>query len=277
MNKFFSILAIFTIAASVPTAKLSAQVSPNERLFAERLAMLSLDARCHFFTPEQRRALNAFMLQSRGILLRGGSDIGRLNLIASQARAGAASKSCNSAQVTAEAARVKQAYSGWRMQMSANFPGVSRAWFASRAGLDNWRAWQDLGQSVRAGFVLAGNGLAFGIETPSTNIASGRIYLRDQSKIGIPTRNTNLQPVIRAGTVNYNATFIGPAQTKRSVDGPTRIGTLVLFPDVATRAIIALDPRDCFEIEIVARDGSISRYVVEVGDVVVAFALGAEI
>ena len=255
----------------------SAQVSAPERLFAERVAMLSLDARCNYFSPEQRRALNAFMMQSRGALLRGGTQISRLNLIASQARGGVAAKACNDSVIVAEAARVKRAHSAWRLQMKANFPGLQRMWYASRAGVDNWRAWQELGNKARGGFVLAQNGLAFGVETQTIGIASARIYLRDVAKIGLPLANSNLRPPIRSGTNSHTATLIVPAQSKATVDSAPRAGTLVLFPDNVTRAIISLDPRDCFEVELIKRDGAIEHYIIEVGDVIAAFALGAEI
>lgn len=267
----FFLFAVF-IASSA-----SAQVSPAERLFAERVAMLSLDARCNYFSPQQRRALNAFMMQSRGALLRGGTAINRLNLIAAQARGGVAQKQCNDPAITAEVMRAKRAHSAWRLQMVANFPGPKRVWTASRAGVDNWRAWQELGNSARAGFVLAQNGLAFGVETSTIGIASARLYLRDSQKLGLPSANTNLRPPIRSGTNSYSPAYILPAQTKAKIDNPPRNGTLVLFSDNVTRAIVNLDPRDCFEIEIIKRDGVIEHYIIEVGDVIAAFALGAEL
>lgn len=254
-----------------------AQVSPAERLFAERVALLSLDARCNLFNPQQRRALNAFMMQSRGALLRGGTPIERLGLIASQARGGVSGKVCNEPSVIAEAERVKRAHSAWRLQMTASFPGPKRVWQASRAGVDNWRAWQELGNGARAGFVLAPNGLAFGLETQTIGIASARIFLRNSEKIGLPSANMGLRPAIRSGTNTYSPSYIVPAQTKAKVDAAPRNGSLVLFPDNVTRAIINLDPRDCFEVELIRRDGTIEHYIIEVGDVIAAFALGAEI
>lgn len=277
MRFLTSILSIPVFAALFCASTAIAQVSPSERLFAERVAMLSLDARCNYFSPEQRRALNAFMMQSRGALLRQGTAIERLNLIAGQARGGVATKACNDTSIINEAGRAKRAHSAWRLQMKANFPGTKRVWHASRAGVDNWRAWQELGNSARGGFVLAKNGLAFGVETQTIGIASARIYLRDISKIGLPVANSNLRPPIRSGTNSFAATLIVPAQSKATVDSAPRAGTLVLFPDNVTRAIIGLDPRDSFEVELIRRDGQIEHYVIEVGDVIAAFALGAEI
>lgn len=276
MMKIKTITA-FLAASIIFASNAQAQVSGEERVFATRAAMLEIDRRCTLFNPQQRRALNAFMLQARGSILRAGGDAARLSLISSQARQGVATKPCNDAEIQAEAERIRRAHSGWRMQMLAEFPGIRRNWVASRAGVDNWRVWQELGSGVRAGYVLARNGLAFGVETPSLDVASARVYLRDVSKLGLPRSNSNLQPPPRMGTKLYNATAIVPAQTKAKVDSATRSGTLVLFSDEVTRAVIAADPRDCFEVEIISRNGTASRYIVEVGDVIAAFALGAEI
>lgn len=259
------------------TGPTKAQVSGEERVFAERVAMLAIDGRCNLFTPQQRRALNAFMMQARGSILRAGGDIERLNLIAYQSRNGVSTKSCTDTEIVNEAARIKRAYSAWRMQMIAEFRGTARSWTASRAGVDNWRTWQELGQGARAGFVFAPNGLVFGIEVPIQNIGTGRIYLRDVRRLGLPRANTNLIPPARSGSNVYNATAFAPAQTKNSVHSAPRGGVLVVFSNEVTRAIIALDPRDCFEIELVTREGRTNRYIVEVGDVIAAFALGAEV
>ncbi|KAF0113865.1 MAG: hypothetical protein FD163_2079 [Hyphomonadaceae bacterium] len=277
MAKYKILALLALLALPFVTSPTNAQVSGEERVFAERVAMLTIDGRCNLFTPQQRRALNAFMMQARGSILRAGNDIERLNLIAYQSRNGVASKSCSDPQIIGEAARIKRAYSAWRMQMIAEFPGTSRSWTASRAGVDNWRAWQELGQGARAGFVFAPNGLVFGIEVPTQNIGTARVYLRDARRIGLPRANTNLVPPARSGSNVYNATAFAPAQSKETVHSATRSGVLVIFSNEVTRAIIALDPRDCFEIELVSREGRISRYVVEVGDVIAAFALGAEV
>jgi|GEM_PF-3558870 hypothetical protein len=269
--------SIIIIAAAFVASPINAQINGEERVFAERVAMLSVDARCNLFTPQQRRALNAFMMQARGSILRSGGNIERLNLIANQSRNGVATKACNSNEIKVEADRIKRAYSAWRMQMTAEFPGAARSWKASRAGVDNWRAWQELGNGARAGFVFAPNGLVFGIEVPRQNIGTGRIYLRDARRLGLPRSNTNLVPPARSGANVYNATAFAPAQKKDRVYSNLADGVMVVFPNEVTRAILSLDPRDCFEIELVSREGRISRYIVEVGDVIAAFALGAEI
>lgn len=270
-----SIICIFTSLFNYQTT--SAQVTPQEQLFAERVALLAIDNKCHFFDGNERRAINAFMLQVRGHLLRNGTSDQRVGLLMKQASMGVANKNCSETLVVQEAARVKKAYRSWRMQMTANFVGPKRTWYASRAGIDNWRAWQDVGDGVKVGFVLAQNGLVFGVETPSLNVATMRVYWRDTKRLGPPKANMGLFTPPRTGTFTQNATKLLPAQSKKTLDGPTRKGIIALFGNDVTRAIVALDPRDCFEVEIVEKNGMVQKYIVEVGDIIAAFALGAEI
>lgn len=267
---------ISTILLAFAPIAANAQVSNEERLLAERLALLTIDTKCGFFNGNERRALNAFMLQVRGSLLRAGTPDNRVGLIMSQAKNAAASKACNDSIVVTEVARAKKAYLGWKGQYIAEYKGTHRVWKASRAGVDNWRAWQELGSGVRAGFVLAPNGLAFAVETPSLEVATMRIYYRNAQLLGLPKGNTNLKPPPRSGTYSENAASILGAQTKLRVDSKPNKGTLAVFSNSVTRNIVALDPRDCFEIEIVNRTGGVTNYIVEVGDIITAFALGAE-
>ena len=51
-----------------------AQVSPQERLFADRVAILALNDKCHIFDDGEKRALYAFMMQARGNLLKMGTE-----------------------------------------------------------------------------------------------------------------------------------------------------------------------------------------------------------
>lgn len=275
MKKYTRFLLIAFISIFAPFQTF-AQVSNEERLLAERLALLTLDKKCGFFNGNEKRALNAFMLQVRGSILRAGTPDARVSLIMSQAKNAAAQKPCNDPVVVSEAARAKKAYLGWKGQYIAEYPGPNRVWKASRAGVDNWRAWQELGGGVRAGFVLAPNGLAFAVETPSLEVATMRVYYRNSQLLGLPKANTNLIPPPRAGTFNENAASILGAQTKLRVDSKPNKGVLAVFSNQVTRSVIALDPRDCFEVEIVNRQGGVSKYVVEVGDIITAFALGAE-
>lgn len=277
MNKKIISSFLITIFFSFYQENAIAQVSPQEQIFAERVAMLAIDNKCHFFDGNERRALNAFMLQVRGALLRSGSQDARIGLIMKQASAGGQNKSCNDPLILQEAARVKKAHKSWRLQMNANFQGPNRVWYASRAGLDNWRAWQDVGDGVKVGFVLAQNGLVFGVETPSLNVATMRVFWRDMKRLGPPKANMGLFAPPRMGTFTQNATKLLPAVSKLRLDSQPRSGILALFPNEVTRAIVALDPRDCFEIEIVEKNGYVRKYIIEVGDIIAAFALGAEI
>jgi hypothetical protein len=60
------------------------------------------------------------------------------------------------------------------------------------------------------------------------------------------------------------------------VESKPRAGTLFVFSDATTRAVLNADPRDTFEIEITSRSGTVTRLLVEVGDLVAAFTFAAE-
>jgi hypothetical protein len=55
-----------------------------------------------------------------------------------------------------------------------------------------------------------------------------------------------------------------------------RAGTLFIFSEATTRAVLNADPRDTFEIEITSRSGAVTTLLVEVGDLVAAFTFAAE-
>ncbi len=274
--KYISILASIILFSLLPSFA-SSQVNNIERTFAERVAVLALDNRCNLFDPDQRRAVNAFMMQSRGQLLTNGTTTSRVNLLFNQARNGVKDYHCTNPKVTSEAQRIKQAHIAWRAQLMINHKGANRIWVSSRAGVDNWRTWQDLNNNAKAGFILVEKGLAFGIEIPDTDMVSAHIFLRNAAKIGLPVSNTNLKPAPRIGTDIYTATRLNPASTKKKVIGKPNIGSQALFSNEATRKLLLLDPRDCFEIEVLRRSGKTEIYIVEVGDLLPAFAHGAEL
>jgi hypothetical protein len=263
------------LAAMVASPALG-QVSPLERTYGERVAMRSLDQRCNLFESGPRRALGGFTAQARGAALRAGATASHLNLIARQAGAAVANKSCNDATIKAEAARVIASHKGWRAQMTAHYPGTVRAWRVDRSGTDSWRASQEAGSGIRAGFIANGNNLAFAIETPDMNASGARLFLRDPARIGDPDAGARLIVPLRVGTTAHVAGGRRPADSRARVGLPSRTGTMLVFTDATTRAILIADPRDSFEVEITSRTGQITRAVVEVGDIVAAFAFAAE-
>jgi hypothetical protein len=267
------ILPLLTCFATSPAL---AQVTPLERTYGERVAMRALDQRCSLFASGPRRALGGFTAQARGAALRAGSADNHLNLIAAQATQVAAAKSCNDRAVRAEAARVIAAHKGWRSQMTGQYPGTAREWRVDRSGTDSWRAVQEAGGAIRAGFIGNGTTLAFAVETPDVNAAGARLFLRDASRLGAPVAGQRLAVPLRVGTNSHMAADRRPATTKTRVNALPRAGTLLVFPDATTRAVITADPRDSFEIEITSRTGQITRVIVEVGDIVAAFAFAAE-
>jgi hypothetical protein len=264
------------ISALFATNHAIAQVSPQEQLFADRVAILAINEKCNVFDNNEKRALSAFMLQARGLLLRDGVADQRLRLIATQAKNGAFNRGCNEEIIKSEVARVKKSYQSWRGQITADYKGNYRNWHTSRGGVDEWRTWQDLGNNAKAGFLIHDNALLFGFESPIKDIATARVYLRDASRLGPPRNNVGLVAPLRIGTQNMHARTIIDAKTRDRVNGPTHAGRLVIFPKELNQKLLSLDPRDTFEIEIIGRSGNTQNFLVEVGDIVAAFALGAE-
>jgi hypothetical protein len=253
-----------------------AQTTPIERTYGERVAMRALDQRCNLFSAGPRRALGGFTAQARGAALRAGASLSHLNLIARQASAAVASKPCTDKAITEEAARVIAAHKGWRAQMTATYPGTVRTWQVDRTGMDSWRAVQETNGGIRAGFVVSGNALAFAVETPDTNAAGARLFLRDADRLGDPRAGSRLVVPLRVGTRSYVAGIRVPADSRARIGLPPRAGTKLVFTQETTRAVLIADPRDSFEVEITSRTGQITRVIVEVGDIVAAFAFAAE-
>lgn len=267
---------LITIIACLFASPALAQVSAFERTYGERVAMRALDQRCNLFASGPRRALGGFTAQARGAALRAGAATQHLSLISSQAKQAVVAKSCTDPVVRNEAARVIAAHKGWRTQMTAHYPGVARDWRVDRSGTNSWRAVQETGGGIRAGFIGIGSGLAFAIETPDVDAAGARLFLRDASRLGPPPLGRRLAVPLRVGTISHIAAARRPADSRARVKQPSRAGTLLIFSDATTRAVLHADPRDNFEIEITNRTGQITRAVVEVGDIVAAFAFAAE-
>lgn len=249
--------------------------SAAARLYAERAAMVALDRRCHLFTPEERIGLQAFAAQARGALLRAGATDATVAGYARTAASAAAARTCSDPVVATEAGRVRRAFVGWRTTLTSAYPGTVRTWHASRAGVDPWRAWQELGHGVRAGFLRTERGAAFAVESPETGIATARLFLRDVTRLGPPRAGARLVPPLRAGTASHQSAVRRAAITKARVESHPRAGTLLVFSDAATAAVATADPRDSFEIELTGRDGRVTTVVVEVGDITAAWATAA--
>jgi hypothetical protein len=259
----------------VIVAAQTAAEPPGARLYAERAAMVALDRRCALFDAEERIGLQAFMAQARGGLLRAGVSDAAVASYARTAAAAAASRPCTEPVVVAEAARVKRAFRAWRNTLSASYPGVARSWQVSRAGVDGWRSWQELGGGVRAGFLRTERGAAFAVETPDADVASARLFLRDAARLGPPRARGRLAVPLRAGTTSHQAAVRRAAITKVRVEAAPRAGTLLVFSDATTAAVANADPRDSFEVELVTRSGTVRAVVVEVGDITAAWASAA--
>lgn len=266
----------FSLLALLVATPASAQVTALERTYGERVAMRALDQRCNLFATGPRRALAGFTAQARGAALRAGSSLNQLNLIARQSADAVANKRCTDPAIQAESARVIGAHKGWRAQMTASYPGLVRTWQVDRTGMDMWRAVQETNGGIRAGFVSQGNGLAFAVETADVNAAGARLFLRDARRLGDPRAGARLIAPLRAGTIPHVAASRRAADSRARIGLPPRAGTMLIFTPATTQAVLIADPRDSFEIEITSRTGQITKTLVEVGDIVAAFAFAAE-
>lgn len=273
LNKY--ILPASILFCTLPQASF-AQVSPHERLFADRVAILAINDKCHIFDDGEKRALYAFMMQARGNLLKMDIDDQRIRLLAAQAKNGAYAHQCNEPLIQGEIERVKKSYKSWRMQISTDYQGSVRTWHVARGGVDGWRAYQDIGNNIKAGFVVKDNAMSFAIESVNTNYSTARIYFRDIKHYQVPRTNGKLMAPLRNGALSANASQIDKAITKERVNSKPRNGILISFSKDLNQQLLGLDPRECFEIELVTRNGNVEKYLVEVGDMLPAFALGAE-
>jgi hypothetical protein len=273
--RLWLLAALLAAAPAAGAAQSPAAEPPGARLYAERAAMVALDRRCALFDAEERIGLQAFVAQARGALLRAGVSEAAVAGYARTAAGAAATRPCAEPVVLAEAARVKRAFRAWRNTLSASYPGVARSWQVSRAGVDGWRAWQELGGGVRAGFLRTERGAAFAVETPDTEVASARLFLRDAARLGPPRSGGRLLVPLRAGTTSHQAAVRRAAITKVRVEAAPRAGTLLVFSDATTAAVANADPRDSFDVELVTRAGTVRTVVVEVGDITAAWASAA--
>jgi hypothetical protein len=253
-----------------------AQVSGLERSFAQRAAMRAIDSRCGLLEEGPRRALAGFIAQARGAALRAGTSGQRLDQIESQAKQAVGSKACTDPTIKDEAKRIIAAHKGWRAQLTATYTGSKRNWMVDRSGKDTWRAYQDIGGGTRAGLVTDGAGLSFAVETPDVQAAGARLFLRDAAKIGAPTINRPLTPPPRSGVNVFVAARRKAADSRSRYEQVPRAGTLFIFTEATTRAVLYTDPRDTFEVEVTSRSGQVTRLLVEVGDLVAAYTFAAE-
>jgi hypothetical protein len=265
------ILALMTAPSSV-----YAQVTGLERSFAQRAAMRAIDSRCGLLEDGPRRALTGFMAQARGAALRAGTSAQRLDQIESQAKQAMNTKSCTDPSIKEEAKRIIAAHKGWRAQLTATYTGSKRDWMVDRSGKDTWRAFQDIGGGTRAGLVSSDGGLSFAVETPDVQSSGARLFLRDPAKIGAPKINRPLTPPPRSGVNVFVAARRQPADSRNRYGQAPRAGTLFLFSEATTRAVLNADPRDTFELELTNRSGQVTRLLVEVGDLVAAYTFAAE-
>ena len=243
----------------------------------DRAFMLAADARCDLFAPPVRVALTAATLQARGAQLRGGATAVQAAETARRARARAAATRCDHQELRMVAGRVDLAFAGWLGLRRMEFPGLSAAWSADRAGFDapRWRLSQTglTGASpVVVGRVWGETGLTVAVSfVGKPRPTSARIVMRDVGRFPNPWIGS--RPTL-APEAQRRAVWAGetaPA-AKALFPGGRRGGEAWAFPERAVAELAALDPREAFAVEFVFRDGSVARAQFEVGDLAAAEA-----
>lgn len=271
MRALFLIVSAWMLATSAQADPPDAQAA-----LADRRGLLQIDARCRLLQPGPRAALEASALQARGALLRGGWTTARVTQMEQAIDRAARERTCNDARTQTAAADAREAYDAWATINYMSFPGWSRAWVARRVtGPNGWRLSQDIDAPVRAAFgvrELQGR-QTLTLIVPGANAASARLRVRD-------TRRSPPGALDLANRMAYglSAGAPGPAAASQSFTAnrvlERRVGgggeqSVYTFSDATFRAILALDPRESIEIDLIG--GRVAqRLYVEVGDLAAA-------
>lgn len=259
-------LAGVLLAASAATAGGGAA-----DLLYERTVMSAADDRCGLFAPDLGSALDAARLQARGAALRSGTSDARVTAIERQARARAATVACASPDVSTAAARVRDAFEGWREVGRMDFPGERQGWIADRAS-SREPAWR-LRQDARVGFERATLGIG-GTHTASAMVAtvegpppaSARLLARHLIRSPRPLTAGALST--RGPRGSGARVFLAEARTPAPVglrSGSAR-ATTFRFPAAAVEALSGLDARESVAVEFADAQGRVHTAWFEVGD-----------
>jgi hypothetical protein len=267
----FIFLAAFLIAASASAA--SAEDAPNARAaYVERRGLIESDAQCNLFSPEIRTALRIGAARTRGSLLRGGWTTNQVRQLEQTVVAAARGRACNDARTRVAAEDARAAFSVWVTARTMEFPGWRRTWIARRStGGDGWRLSQAIESPVVAVFgVRDSNGAQrLTLVAPSAPASSATLVMRDPSRaatpeIGLPQR---VAYGLEAGAPTPAAA--ASYGSSRAVIAGAASQTAYVFPDLAFRNLLALDPRESVEIRL-QQGRRVHRLFVEVGDVAAA-------
>lgn len=271
------------MGAALAAAPAVASAQPSD-LFFERTVMTAVGERCRLFTPEITAALAAGAAQARGAALRAGSDNRTLTALEHDARTRSAQLDCRSPQVTAAAARVRQAFSGYQRVTRMTYRGDLAGWRADRGvgRTARWRLSQDAAfGSHRMTFGLAGREGAsalLAVADFADNAApySARLVMRDSGRTmgpyldGKPNQPLARKLPPRPATRAYVAEARAEAEAELLPRGAAG-GWAFRFPAQAAAELATLDPREAVAVEFLFKGERVRTAYVEVGD----FAAGA--
>lgn len=268
-----------TLAAIVALTLAAGTATAAGDVYYERAFVRAAQDKCRLFEPRLTQALEAATLQARGAALRAGRPATELVATAGRARARAEATPCNDAELNQVKTRVRHAFAGWSRAARINFPGDRAVWSADRfeSARDGWRLFQDgaTGASpVRFGLT----GKAPQDAHPAAVVSfvgkprpyAARIVMRDATRSPRPWLGAEGLPPDAARRAVF-AAGSDPAPRDLLASG-ARTGEVWRFPDSATEALSALDPREPFLIEFLFRDDSVATARFEAGDFAAARA-----
>ena len=268
-----------TLAAIVALTLAAGTATAAGDVYYERAFVRAAQDKCRLFEPRLTQALEAATLQARGAALRAGRPATELAATAGRARARAEATPCDDAELSRVRTRVRHAFAGWSRAARINFPGDRAVWSADRfeSSRDGWRLFQDgaTGASpVRFGLT----GKAPQDAHPAAVVSfvgkprpyAARIVMRDAARSPRPwLAGDGLPPEAARRAVFAAGSDIAPRDLLNS---GARTGEVWRFPDSATGALAALDPREPFLIEFLFGDDSVATARFEAGDLAAARA-----
>lgn len=252
-----------------------------EGVYAERAALVLANDRCRFLSAGAALSAEAGRLLARGSLLRAGRPDSALSALDASVWARVSALACNAATLQTAAITARKSHEAWLATGDSTLPAYRKGWRVRRIATDTWRADQDIGtagRGVRVGLVEAPGGYAMAIS--STNpVSNARLIVRDPSRAGRPALPASGIPIPppRAITRAFFPASKGPEPFSPYTRPRPPPGTLFQFLPAAREALMALDPREAFEVELVfvGPNGAetTQRFAAEVGDFRAAFLL----
>jgi hypothetical protein len=278
-------LRICVAAAACGVFGASALAQSAQDQFYERSFIAALNERCGLFDARSTSALHAARLQVRGALIR--AEVGEAVLdeaLAVSDRA-AMALDCEDEETLDLAERFRDAFSGYLILRTMDFPGEIRGWSTDRGPLaygQGWVGWQDA-EPLRAGVAAFSDGPALAVLAPQDagRLTGARLVLRDETvEPGLfdPTIGGLLPPRPGAEWVRYAP----PDHANRQYWAADRLGATdsealggpgFRFGEDAAIALAAADPRDTARIDFIGPLGEPTAQIwIEVGDFAAALA-----